>query len=827
MVNSFKDTGYDIIRQWRESPIKFVREQLKAEPDPWQKEFLEILPHENRISLNACKGPGKLEPVDTVIVTPNGKRVWGNLEEGDLVFAEDGTPTEIIGTYPQGKQDIYRVMFDDGSYCDCGLEHLWKVRGRTEKRHKTWVVKETKDLIPTLEVSQGKSSYYQYQIPKQGAVQFPFKTLCFDSYLLGVWLGDGSASAGVYTKPDIDIEKEINSRGYKTKRHKNQKTVTVYRLTSKLKEIGIWGKKSDTKFIPEDYKYGSIVQRKDLLAGLMDTDGTIDKDDGSTEYDTTSKQLADDVVWLVRSLGGKAWIQEGIKKGWYPKDGKRVYCKDCYKVRISVGFNPFKLTRKAIKWHVPTQDRYLMRTIKSIEKIGNKEAMCIEVEHESHCYLTNDFIVTHNTTALAWAIWWFLTVYPNPNIAATSITSDNLSDGLWKELAKWQNKSDFLKASFVWSKTRIVAKDHAATWWCSARTWNKNADSTQQADTLAGLHADYLMFVLDEAGGMPDAVMAAAEAGLATGIITKIIIAGNPTHTQGPLYRASTNERHMWYVIEITGDPDDPNRSPRISKKWAYEQIEKYGRDNPWVLVNVFGKFPPSSLNTLIGPDDVRTAMKRHYTDDVYKWSQKRLGIDVARFGDDKTVLFPRQGKVAFRPVTMRHKRDSAVSVDISTRTQMAKVRWGSELELFDDTVGWAHGAIDHMRSCGHTPIPIDFGGKALDGKYENKRAEMWFEMCDWILAGGALPDVPELVAELSTPTYFFSKHGKFQLESKDQIKERLSRSPDYADGLALTFALPDMPGNESRVLQSVSKATGGGTIQVAHEYDPYDEKRL
>ncbi len=432
------------------------------------------------------------------------------------------------------------------------------------------------------------------------------------------------------------------------------------------------------------------------------------------------------------------------------------------------------------------------------------------------------------TCALAWAIWWFLSVYPEPNIAATSITSDNLSDGLWKELAKWQNKSSFLKASFVWSKTRIVAKEHAPTWWCSARTWNKNADTTQQADTLAGLHADYLLFVLDEAGGMPDAVMAAAEAGLATGIVTKIIIAGNPTHTEGPLYRASTTERHLWYVIEITGDPDDPKRSPRISIKWAREQIEKYGRDNPWVLVNVFGRFPPSSFNTLIGPDDVRAAMKRHVDEEAYKWAQKRLGIDVARYGDDKTVIFPRQGRVAFRPASMRHVRGSAVSVDISTRVQMAKRRWGSEVELFDDTVGWAHGAIDHMRSCGCPPIPIDFGGNALDPKYENKRAEMWFEMCDWVLSGGALPDIPELVAELSMPTYFFAKKtGKFQLESKEQIKERLKRSPDYADALALTFGIPDMPGEKDQIIQRIHQATGGAHDKVKCEYDPYAADRI
>lgn len=398
------------------------------------------------------------------------------------------------------------------------------------------------------------------------------------------------------------------------------------------------------------------------------------------------------------------------------------------------------------------------------------------------------------TAFLAWAILWFMVCFPHPKVAATSITGDNLADNLWPELAKWMNKSPFLKQTFKWTKTRIVAVDHPETWWASARTWSKRADQQQQADALAGLHADYTLAVLDEAGGIPDAVMATAEATLSTvGGRHLLIIAGNPTHLEGPLYRACTNERHLWKLIEITGDPDDPKRSPRISIKWAREQIEKYGKDNPWVLVNVFGKFPPSSINTLLGPEDVTAAIKRHLTTDAYIWAQKRLGIDVARYGDDLTVIFPRQGLAAFMPVAMRHARNSAVSVDIANRVMLAKQRWHNEVEYFDDTVGWAHGAIDVMRSHGHSPFPVAFNGKAIDPRFLNVRCEIWWLMAQWVLKGGALPNVPELVRELTVPTYTYV-NGKFVMEDKDQIKERLGWSPNYADALALTFASPDVP---------------------------------
>lgn len=393
------------------------------------------------------------------------------------------------------------------------------------------------------------------------------------------------------------------------------------------------------------------------------------------------------------------------------------------------------------------------------------------------------------TTALAWCAWNFLATRPHPKIAATSNTADNLADNLWPEMAKWQNQSEFLKSAFQWSKTRIVSRDHPETWFMSARTWPRSADLQQQANTLAGFHADYLMFILDESGGIPDAVAAAAEGGLSTGIETKILQAGNPTHLEGPLYRACTSEAHLWYMQEITGDPDDPKRASRVSVKWAREQIEKYGRDNPWVLVNVFGKFPPSSINVLLGPDEVNAALGKHIPEDVYGWAQKRLGVDVARFGDDRTVIFPRQGNAAFTPIILRQQR----TTDIAARVAQKIIDWGAEMQFVDDSGHWGHGVIDNLFAAGYKPRAVLFEADPIDPRFKNKRAEMWVLMSEWIKAGGALPPMPELVRELTAPTYTFV-NGKFMLEPKDQIKSRIGTSPDLADALALTFAMPDRP---------------------------------
>ncbi len=232
------------------------------------------------------------------------------------------------------------------------------------------------------------------------------------------------------------------------------------------------------------------------------------------------------------------------------------------------------------------------------------------------------------------------------------------------------------------------------------------------------------------------------------------------------------------------------------------------------MLVNVFGKFPPQSLNSLLGPDDVELAMKRNPRREDYEFAQKRLGIDGARFGDDSTVIFPRQGLVAFKPAIMRNAR----SGEIAGRIALAKRNFMSEMEFIDDTGGWTAGAQDFLLLAGITAIPINFQGKPDDSRYFNKRAEIYFRMAEWVKNGGALPRIQELIGELTAPVYFFSANGKFQIEDKDQIKEKLGRSPDLADGLALTFSQVEMAGTYGAELEGVILKPK----KVISDWDPF-----
>lgn len=408
------------------------------------------------------------------------------------------------------------------------------------------------------------------------------------------------------------------------------------------------------------------------------------------------------------------------------------------------------------------------------------------------------------TAVLAWCGWHFLSTTYDPRIPtphkpeaiAISISGDNLEMNLWKELSLWREASPFLMSEFRWTATKIFQKDHPEKWRIMARSYAKTANPEQQGNVLSGLHSPWILYLLDEIGDMNPIVKLRAEQGLmgSNAIFAKIVAAGNPTSSDGLLHDIAQNPEG-WDVIRITGDPDDPKRSPRIDLESTQALIKQRGRDDPWVQAYILGMFPPGGINQLLSPDEVRTAMERNPTPDQYEWAQKRIGIDVSRYGMDPTILFPRQGVAAFQPVEMRHVRDSAVSVNIGNRTLEMKRTWGSEIECFDDTVGWAHGAVDYCRVNGGNPMPVRFDDtKTDDPRYFNRRAEIWMRMAEWIRFGnGAIPNHPRLLKELCAVTYGY-KGGKYLLESKDDIKKRLQHSLDFSDALALTFAIPDQP---------------------------------
>ncbi len=429
-------------------------------------------------------------------------------------------------------------------------------------------------------------------------------------------------------------------------------------------------------------------------------------------------------------------------------------------------------------------------------------------------------------TALeALLMWQFLATRKQSRVAATSISGDNLRDCLWTELAKWHQFSPFLLAAFEWQKERIIARDKPEVHYATARTWSKSADVAQQADTLAGLHSDYMLFVIDEAGGVPDAVAVAAEAALSTGKEVRFLIAGNPTECEGPLWHACNRDRALWTVINITGDPDDPKRSPRIKVSWARQQIAQHGANNPWVLANVFGKFPPSSPNTFMAGDEVRAARKRVAQASIY--DAFTIAVDVARFGNDEAVITFKKGLDARTHPAIRLR--NLDNMQLAARVADEAIRYKADA-VFVDGGGNGGGVVDRLMQLNiPNVIEIQFGSKsdrvAFEGDtavYDNKAAEMWGRLRT-ALKHLAIEDSDELENELTQRRYFYNqRYGRdaIALESKDDMKKRGLASPSWADSLAMHFAYP------VQATQTAGRAFAEHTTPalVCSEYDPYKE---
>lgn len=227
--------------------------------------------------------------------------------------------------------------------------------------------------------------------------------------------------------------------------------------------------------------------------------------------------------------------------------------------------------------------------------------------------------------------------------------------------------------------------------------------------------------------------------------------------------------------------------------------------------------FSAAADNNLITIDLVNACMGRHLREDEYSFAAKILGVDVARQGSDRTAIFPRQGLAAFKPVVLQH----ADAMEVAGRVAQAWDKWEADACMIDGTGGYGAGVIDRLIQLGYSPIEVQFGGRAYDSRFANKRTEMWWDMAEWLKQGAVLPDLPALRSELCAPTYDYANAaGKLELERKDKIKERLGLSPDLADALACTFAQPVQPRPRDSFGQVVTERGAAKT-----EFDPYRQE--
>lgn len=379
----------------------------------------------------------------------------------------------------------------------------------------------------------------------------------------------------------------------------------------------------------------------------------------------------------------------------------------------------------------------------------------------------------------AWLILWVLSTRPHAKGVVTANTSDQLKTKTWGELGKWKKlcmTGHWFEYNNAKGNMNLYHKQHRETWRADAQTCRE-----ENSESFAGLHAanSTPFYIFDEASAVPDKIWEVSEGGTTDGEPMWFVF-GNPTRNTGRFRECFGRYRHRWITRQID------SRTVKITnKKRLQEWVDDYGEDSDFVRVRVRGMFPRAGSTQFIGSGVVAEAMRRAPVDD--DGAAIVLGVDVARFGDDQSVVWTRRGKDAAAIAPLKFRELDLMEL----ASRVADHAWSLGADaVFVDGGGVGGGLIDRLKQLGLNVIEVNFGGQATDTKkYANKSAEMWDRMKMWLEEGGILPDDVELQDELTGREYGFNDKGQLMLERKKDMKKRGLPSPDNADALALTFA--------------------------------------
>jgi phosphate starvation-inducible protein PhoH and related proteins len=412
--------------------LGFLPGDMMAKVDPYLRPLFDALNDmidPERVSQHLDRGVievaplafmrGRAQPLSTPVLTPSGFRPIGSLRIGDLVTGSDGRPTPVLGIYPQGRKEVFRVQTQDGASTLCCAEHLWHVATPEDRRRgKRGRIVDTSEMIGRLR----RAHQHRFALPLlTGPAAFEPRPVPMDPYALGLLLGDGcltTKTTPTFSTRDPElvdsleaaldgIELRAKGGGDYVLRHTaghRGGVIVANPVTVTLREIGLAGTRSTTKFVPELYLHNESAVRLAVLQGLLDTDGGPVTQRNRTcriQYTTCSETLRDDVRFIVRSLGGVAYVRRRDAAGRRPghADGRSVHHRsDAFimDIRLPQGLEPFRLSRKRMAYDERGGGRP-MRFVDAIEPAGEAETVCIEVGAADSLYVTDDFLVTHNT----------------------------------------------------------------------------------------------------------------------------------------------------------------------------------------------------------------------------------------------------------------------------------------------------------------------------------------------------------------------------------------------------------------------------------------------
>lgn len=418
------------------------------------------------------------------------------------------------------------------------------------------------------------------------------------------------------------------------------------------------------------------------------------------------------------------------------------------------------------------------------------------------------------TAGISMIINWAENTCVDTKVVVTANTEKQLLTKTWPEVNKWFSLARF-QGLFRTTATAVISSDqaHELNWRADAIPWSEN-----NTEAFAGLHNEgkRIVLIFDESSSISDNVWEVAE-GAMTDANTEIvwIAFGNPTRNTGRFKECFGRFKHRWRHWQI-----DSRKVEGTNKEQIQKWVDDYGEDSDFVRVRVKGEFPRAGSMQFIDGDVVEAARKRDGSATLM--DPCIMGVDVARFGDDQTVIVIRRGRDAKSVpwITLR----GADTMQVAAKVMELQMQFKCDA-IFVDGGGVGGGVIDRLRMLKHPVIEVQFGAKADraistgegDVTYLNKRAEMWGYMRDW-LKGGAIPDDVELATDLTGVEYGYKyQKGKdcIMLESKADMKSRGLSSPDLADALAITFAYPVAPTNHAAQMESA------GRTHHQIDYDP------
>lgn len=771
-------------------------------------------------------GSGKAQPMYSMVSTMYGFKAMSSVTVGDMISHPDGYNTRVIAIHPQGKKDIYTVTFTDGTSTQCSTEHLWQIRknGKISKQEakrgeaeSIWTSEQMYDYYENLK----EGSRYTLSIPLAKPVQYTVRNKFFiDPYVLGFLIGDGGLTNNVtYTTADKEINTYIQQRlpkgysvndvmsqkyGYSITDDDNTRTTKGYfkknLIKAELDKLGLMFKRSEKKFIPKKYLFSTINDRYNLLSGLLDSDGTVDKD-GGISYSTSSKQLAYDVQHLVESLGGRATITVH-PSSYKDKKGNIIKCLNSYNlyIRIHSPEKCFKLKRKLSRL-VP--NKYpLRRTIQKIEKAGKTECQCITVSAPDGLYLTDHFIVTHNSyLGCAWLInncfaypgtRWLMGRSKLSDLKKTTLKTffDVLTEwGIKPELYNYNQQENII--SFPSTGSEIMLKD------LFQYPSDFNFDSLGSLE-LTGAFIDEVNMISEKAKNI---VASRIRYKLEQNNLSpKLLMTCNPS--KGFIYdqyyrpsQSGTLPKHRKFVQSLVTDNEfiSPHYKEQLSR---LDEISKrrllYGE---WEYENNLALFNYDSIlgmfNTEIEPE-----------------GESYLSIDVARLGKDKTVILIWKGQT----VTHIETIDKSTIDQLLTRvTQLRQLHNISTKNTIVDSDGVGGGLADFIPGC----VSFVNNSRALNGEnFSNMKSQVYYKLAEIVNSGLVHfnceidTDVKEkIIQELEmVSAHNVDRDGKLQITPKPDIKSQIGRSPDYSDALAMKMYYH---------LNHTSKITGEYFIRV------------